>query len=55
MQVVHTGKKVEGQIYIPEVNWVLCILGIALVAGFRDTTAIGNAFGKQPIIESPYR
>lgn len=46
VQVVHTGKSVEGQIYIPEVNWLLCVLGIAVVAGFRDTVAIGNAFGE---------
>ncbi|BDA48595.1 Potassium transporter 23 [Coccomyxa sp. Obi] len=45
VRVKHTGKKVEGQVYIPEVNWMLCILGIAIVAGFRDITTIGNAFG----------
>lgn len=46
MQVIHTGKHVEGQIYIPEVNWTLCILGLVAVAGFRSTSAIGYAFGK---------
>ena len=46
VQVVHTGKHVEGQIYLPEVNWALCLLGIAAVAGFRSTTQIGYAFSE---------
>lgn len=48
VQVVHTGKEVEGQIYVPAVNWALCVLGLAALAGFRDSTAIGNAFSARP-------
>ena len=44
LQVVHTGRDIEGQIYVPAVNWALCILGLAALAGFRDSTAIGYAF-----------
>lgn len=36
----------EGQIYLPQVNWALCLLGIAAVAGFRNTTQIGYAFSE---------
>ena len=46
LQVVHTGKHVEGQIYLPEINWALCLLGIAAVAGFRSTVQIGYAFSE---------
>lgn len=31
--------------YLPEVNWLLAVLSIACVVGFRSTTAIGHAFG----------
>ena len=44
VQVTHTGKEVEGQIYVPAVNWALCVLGLGVLAGFRDTTAVGYAF-----------
>ena len=47
LQVVHTGKHVEGQIYLPEINWGLCLLGIAAIAGFRSTVQIGYAFSER--------
>ena len=31
--------------YLPEINWLLAVLSIACVVGFRSTTAIGHAFG----------
>lgn len=45
VKVVHTSDKIHGQIYIPEINWVLMILCIAVTIGFRDTKHIGNASG----------
>ncbi|XWS56936.1 hypothetical protein CRYUN_Cryun09bG0128300 [Craigia yunnanensis] len=33
------------QIYIPEINWLLMILCIAVTTGFRDTKHMGNASG----------
>lgn len=46
LEIVHTGKKVEGQIYIGSVNWILCILCIAVIAGFNGNgTQIGYAYG----------
>ena len=46
VKVVHTSKHIYGQIYIPEINWILMVLTLAITVGFRDTTFIGNAYGK---------
>ena len=46
VKVVHTSDKIHGQIYIPEINWILMILCIAVTIGFRDTKHMGNASGK---------
>eukprot|EP00257_Ricinus_communis_P013471 XP_015570904.1 potassium transporter 4 isoform X2 [Ricinus communis] len=45
VKVVHTSKHIYGQIYIPEINWILMILTLAITLGFQDTTLIGNAYG----------
>ncbi|KFK37662.1 hypothetical protein AALP_AA3G012100 [Arabis alpina] len=45
VKVVHTLKHMYGQIYIPEINWILMILTLAITIGFRDTTLIANAYG----------
>lgn len=46
VKVVHTSKKFRGQIYIPDINWILMILCIAVTAGFRNQSQIGNAYGE---------
>ncbi|KAK6929555.1 Potassium transporter [Dillenia turbinata] len=45
VKVVHTSDKIHGQIYIPEINWMLMILCIAVTIGFRDIKHLGNASG----------
>lgn len=45
VKIVHTSGLVEGQIYIPEANWIMMLLTIIVVAGFRDQDAISNAYG----------
>lgn len=45
VRVIHTSNHIHGQIYIPEVNWILMVLCLAVVAGYRDTDMIGNAYG----------
>ncbi|KAG0620420.1 hypothetical protein M758_4G214400 [Ceratodon purpureus] len=45
VKVVHTSNNIAGQVYIPEVNWILMILCLSITAGFRDTDEIGNAYG----------
>lgn len=45
VKIVHTSSKVHGQIYIPEINWILMILCLGATIGFRDTKHLGNASG----------
>uniref|UniRef100_A0A0E0LDP2 Potassium transporter n=1 Tax=Oryza punctata TaxID=4537 RepID=A0A0E0LDP2_ORYPU len=45
VKIIHTSDKVHGQIYIPEINWILMILCLAITIGFRDTKHLGNASG----------
>lgn len=47
VKVIHTSDKIHGQIYIPEINWMLMILCIAVTIGFRDVKHLGNASGIQ--------
>ncbi|XP_073104746.1 potassium transporter 7-like isoform X2 [Elaeis guineensis] len=45
IKIVHTSRWIYGQIYIPEINWILMVLCLAVTIGFHDTTLIGNAYG----------
>ncbi|KAJ3694798.1 hypothetical protein LUZ60_000175 [Juncus effusus] len=45
VKVVHTSRSVHGQIYIPEINWILMVLCLAVTVGFHDTKRLGNASG----------
>ena len=45
VRINHTSHQAIGQIYIPAVNWGLCIACIALVLGFRSSTALAAAYG----------
>ncbi|XP_039042754.1 potassium transporter 4-like [Hibiscus syriacus] len=45
VKIVHTSKHIYGQIYIPEINWILLVLALLITIGFHDTTSIGNAYG----------
>ncbi|KAL0343977.1 UNVERIFIED_CONTAM: Potassium transporter 8 [Sesamum angustifolium] len=45
VKIVHTSSKICGQIYIPEINWTLMLLCLAVTIGFRDTKHISNASG----------
>ncbi|KAK6922158.1 Potassium transporter [Dillenia turbinata] len=45
VKIVHTSSKIHGQIYIPEINWILMTLCLAVTIGFRDTKRMGNASG----------
>ncbi|KAF2309279.1 hypothetical protein GH714_001487 [Hevea brasiliensis] len=50
VKIVHTSNNIHGQIYIPEVNWILMLLCLAVVIGFRDTAMIGNAYGLAVVV-----
>jgi len=43
--IVHTSGKTEGQIYVPEVNWILMVACIALVLAFKNSDSLGAAYG----------
>lgn len=45
VKMVHTSADQEGQVYSPEINWMLMVLCIAVVVGFQDAGTLGNAFG----------
>ncbi|KAL3518043.1 hypothetical protein ACH5RR_020632 [Cinchona calisaya] len=45
VKVVHTSSKIYGQIYIPEVNWMLMCLCLTVTIALRDTNRIGHAYG----------
>ncbi|GAB2279476.1 hypothetical protein Dimus_014115 [Dionaea muscipula] len=45
VKVVHTSAKYEGQVYIPEVNFILMVACVCVTLGFKTTEKIGNAYG----------
>lgn len=46
VRVIHTSHKHEGQVYIPEINFLLMVACVLVTASFKETTNIGNAYGK---------
>ena len=45
VNIIHTSKTEQGQIYIPEVNTALMIGCLLIVLGFRSVSALGAAYG----------
>ena len=41
----HTSRTEFGQIYVPEVNWALGVACVALVLGFKSSSALAAAYG----------
>ncbi len=41
----HTSAHEKGQVYIPEVNWILMIATVGLVFGFKTSTNLAAAYG----------
>lgn len=35
----------HGQVYVPDANWLLMILSLSILIGFRDISTIANATG----------
>jgi KUP system potassium uptake protein len=44
LKVLHTST-MEGQIYVPVINWALCIGVISLTLVFRSATSLGDIYG----------
>ena len=45
LQVLYTSARESGQIYMPEVNWVLLIAVLLAVLGFGSSSALASAYG----------
>ncbi|XP_047308285.1 potassium transporter 5-like [Impatiens glandulifera] len=43
--VIHTSAKFHGQVYVPEINYLLMVACVCVTFGFKTTTKIGNAYG----------
>ena len=41
----HTSAHEKGQVYVPEVNWLLMLATLGLVFGFRSSTNLASAYG----------
>jgi KUP system potassium uptake protein len=44
LKIVHTSK-IEGQIYVPLINWSLCLGVVALVLVFQNSNRLGDIYG----------
>ena len=45
MRVQFTSAKEAGQIYMPEVNWLLLVAVLLAVLGFGSSSALASAYG----------
>ena len=45
MKVVHTSEREIGQIYVPFINWVLCVIVVIVVLMFRKSDNLAAAYG----------
>jgi KUP system potassium uptake protein len=45
LRIDHTSEKQAGQIYVPWINWALCVAVLALVFTFRTANALAYAYG----------
>jgi KUP system potassium uptake protein len=43
--IVHTSQREHGQIYVPQVNTMLAVGTLLIVAGFKSSSALGAAYG----------
>jgi len=45
LRIEHTSASEAGQIYVPAINWILMVLVILLVLGFRNSSNMAAAYG----------
>jgi KUP system potassium uptake protein len=43
--IVHTSEREHGQIYVPQINTLLMVGTLLIVAGFKSSSALGAAYG----------
>jgi KUP system potassium uptake protein len=45
MRIVHSSEQAIGQVYVPFINWVLCLTTLMLVVGFGSSSSLAGAYG----------
>jgi KUP system potassium uptake protein len=45
LEVRQTSDEAVGQVYVPQINWLLALAVLGLVVGFRSSDALANAYG----------
>ena len=45
LEVRQTSEESAGQVYVPQINWLLVAAVLGLVFGFRSSDALANAYG----------
>jgi KUP system potassium uptake protein len=45
LDIAHTSSHEMGQVYVPQVNWALMLCTIAIVVGFKTSTALAGTYG----------
>ncbi|KAI4518197.1 potassium transporter [Schizophyllum commune Loenen D] len=45
LRLTYTSETIQGQVYVPAVNWALFIAVLAVVGGFEDLSNLTNAYG----------
>ncbi|KAJ9051475.1 putative potassium transporter 3 [Entomophthora muscae] len=45
IRVVHTSRKIHGQVFVPEISWLLMTLSIGLVITFQESKSLTAAYG----------
>ncbi|KAF8870459.1 potassium transporter [Infundibulicybe gibba] len=45
IRMLYTSDTIQGQVYIPAINWALMVATIVAVAVFKNLTNLGNAYG----------
>lgn len=46
VKAVHSRRWIHGQTYIPEINWILMVISLAVTVAFGGSNHIGHAYGK---------
>jgi KUP system potassium uptake protein len=45
LRILHTSEEERGQIYMPQVNWILFVATVAVVLGFQSSNNLAAAYG----------
>ncbi|XP_062084330.1 potassium transporter 5-like [Humulus lupulus] len=50
VEIVHTSEDHKGQVYIPEVNYLLMVACVAVTLSFKNTVQLGYAYGLAVVV-----